>query len=203
MSSRDAILASIRANLPKLERPLPAVPKFEENAPADLVEAFGKALARMGGRLITPDPAGDGRACIWGLIEHSRLVCSAAPEVRGEFDSATAVDPRVLADVDHAVVRACCGVAETGSVLLTDQDLKVNALAYLAQHLIVLLDPADIVVNIHSAYARPEFRERRYAVFHSGPSATADIEGVLILGAQGVRSLSVLLVPRKGEPNQA
>jgi len=66
----------------------------------------------------------------------------------------------------------------------------------ISQHLIVLLDPADIVVNIHSAYARPEFRERHYAVFHSGPSATADIEGVLILGAQGVRSLSVLLVPR-------
>jgi L-lactate dehydrogenase complex protein LldG len=53
-----------------------------------------------------------------------------------------------------------------------------------------------IVVNMHSAYARPEFRQRRYAVFHSGPSATADIEGVLILGAQGVRSLSVLLAPR-------
>ena len=122
----------------------------------------------------------------------------------GEFDLATVVYPRALADVDHAVVRACCGVAETGSVLLTDQDLKVNALAYLAQHLIVLLDPADIVVNIHSAYARPEFRERRYAVFHSGPSATADIEGVLILGAQGVRSLSVLLVPRNsGEFDQA
>jgi L-lactate dehydrogenase complex protein LldG len=49
---------------------------------------------------------------------------------------------------------------------------------------------------MHSAYARPEFRERRYAVFHSGPSATADIEGVLILGAQGVRSLSVLLWPK-------
>lgn len=203
MSSRDAILASIRSNLPKLDRPLPALPKFEDVLSADLTEAFGKALARMGGRLVTPDPADDGRTSIWGLIEHSRLVCSAAPEVRGEFDLATAVDPRVLADVDHAVVRACCGVAETGSVLLTDQDLKVNALAYLAQHLIVLLDPADIVVNIHSAYARPEFRERRYAVLHSGPSATADIEGVLILGAQGVRSLSVLLVPRNpGEPDQ-
>jgi L-lactate dehydrogenase complex protein LldG len=66
----------------------------------------------------------------------------------------------------------------------------VNALAYLAQHLIVLLDPADIVVNIHSAYARPKFRERRYAVFHSGPSATADIEGVLILGGAG-RALAI------------
>jgi len=204
MSSRDAILASIRSNLPKIDRPLPALPEFDDGPSADLTEAFGKALARMGGRLLTPDPADDGRACIWGLIEHSWLVCSATPEVAGEVDLAKVADPRALADVDHAVVRACCGVAETGSVLLTDHDLKVNALAYLAQHLIVLLDPTDIVVNIHSAYARPEFRERRYAVFHSGPSATADIEGVLILGAQGVRSLSVLLAPRNASvPDQA
>ena len=146
--------------------------------------------------MVDPDIAGDTWTCIWGLLEHSRLICSATPKVSGELDLAKAVYPRTLADVDHAVVRASCGVAETGSVLLTDRDLKVNALAYLAQHLIVLLDPADIVVDIHSAYARPQFRERPYPVFHSGPSATADIEGVLILGAQGVRSLSVLLVPR-------
>ena len=196
MSSRDAIFASIRSNLPKLDRPLPTLPKFDDLPPTDLTEAFGKALARMGGRLIAPGPSSDAATAIRALLQPSRLVCSAAPEVRGEFDLATAGDPRVLADIDHAVVRACCGVAETGSVLLTDRDLKVNALAYLAQHLIVLLDPADIVANMHSAYARPEFREHRYAVFHSGPSATADIEGVLILGAQGVRSLSVLLVPR-------
>jgi L-lactate dehydrogenase complex protein LldG len=179
-----------------MDRPLPAVPKFEDNPPADLLEAFGKTLTHMGGRMVTPDPPGDMRTCICGLLEHSRLVGSATPEIRGEFDLAAVADPRALADVEHAVVRASCGVAETGSVLLTDQDLKVNALAYLAQHLIVLLDPADVVINIHSAYSRPEFRERHYAVFHSGPSATADIEGVLILGAQGVRSLSVLLVPR-------
>ena len=146
MSSRDAIMASIRTNLPKLERPLPAVPKFADDPPADLVEAFAKALTRMGGRMITPDPADDVWASIRALLEQSRLVCSATSEIRGGLDLATVVAPRVLADVDHAVVRARCGVAETGSVLLTDQDLQVNALAYLAQHLIVLLDPADIVV---------------------------------------------------------
>jgi L-lactate utilization protein LutC len=29
-----------------------------------------------------------------------------------------------MAEVDHAVVRAACGVAETGSVLLTDQGVR-------------------------------------------------------------------------------
>jgi L-lactate dehydrogenase complex protein LldG len=197
MSSRDAILASIRSNLPKLDRPLPMVPKFDADPPADLIGAFGNALKRMGGRLLDPDPGGDATAPVRALLADSHLVCSAAPEIAGTLDLADVADPRTLADVDHAVVRASCGVAESGSVLLTDGDLKVNALAYLAQHLIVLLDPGDIVVNLHGAYARPEFRERHYAVFHSGPSATADIEGVLILGAQGVRSLSVLLLPRK------
>jgi L-lactate dehydrogenase complex protein LldG len=197
MSSRDAILASIRSNMPKLDRPLPAVPKFDADPPADLVEAFGNALKRMGGWLLDPDPAGDALAPVRARLAGSHLVCSATPELEGVLDLADVVDPRGLADVDHAVVRACCGVAETGSVLLTDRDLKVNSLVYLAQHLIVLLDPADIVVNLHHAYARPEFREHLYAVFHSGPSATADIEGVLIQGAQGVRSLSVLLLPRR------
>jgi L-lactate dehydrogenase complex protein LldG len=124
-----------------------------------------------------------------------KVVCSTAPEIAGNRDIGVGA-PQELADVDFAIVRAAFAVAETGSVLFSESELHVNALAYLAQHLIVLLDPADIVVNIHHAYRRPEFRSRRYASFHTGPSATADIEGVLIHGAQGVRSLSVLPVPR-------
>lgn len=81
-------------------------------------------------------------------------------------------------------------------MLLSDTNLHVNAVAYLAQHLIVLLDPADIIVNLHHAYRRPEFQDQRYVSIHTGPSATADIEGVLIHGAQGVRSLSVLPIAR-------
>jgi malate dehydrogenase (oxaloacetate-decarboxylating)(NADP+) len=37
-----------------------------------------------------------------------------------------------------------------------------------------LVDPADIVINLHHAYRRPEFRDSPYAAFHTGPSATAD-----------------------------
>ena len=195
MSSRERILAAVRENLPKCGRDLPTVPLFDVAAPSSLVEAFCEAMQRMGGRVLEAASGSDPLAPVSAILKSSRLVCSATPEISGECNLDDLVDPRTLAGVDHAVVRASFGIAETGSVLLADQNLKVNALAYLAQHLIVLLDPGEIVPNLHAAYARPEMRAYAYAAFHSGPSATADIEGVLVQGAQGVRSLAVLLAP--------
>ena len=192
MSSRDDIFASIRGNLPRVDRPLPAVPMFDGSPAESLLEAFKKSLHRMGGIFLDPPASGDMLVPVRAKIAGGKIVCSTVPEIAGNRDIATVNNPQDLADVDFAIVRASFGVAETGSVLLSDADLHVNAVAYLAQHLIILLDPADIVVNLHHAYRRPEFRDRHYASFHTGPSATADIEGVLIHGAQGVRSLSVL-----------
>jgi L-lactate dehydrogenase complex protein LldG len=196
MSSRDTILASIRANRPQVDRPLPPVPLFDDNAPASLIETFKQNLHRMGGVFLDAPASDDRLAPIRAKLAAARIVCSTVPELTGNRDIAGIVAPQELADVDYAIVRAAFAVAETGSVLLSDAELHVNAVAYLAQHLIVLLDPADIVVNLHHAYRRPEFRDRHYASFHTGPSATADIEGVLIHGAQGVRSLSVLPLAR-------
>jgi L-lactate dehydrogenase complex protein LldG len=201
MSSRDMILASIRKNLPQVERPLPPVPLYDDRPAVSLVEAFAANLERMGGTLLHPPVSGSPRDVVREKIASAKVVCSTVPECAGNRDIATVEATQDLADVDVAIVRASFAVAETGSVLLSDRNLRVNALAYLAQHLIVLLDPADIVVNLHHAYHRPEFRKRHYASFHTGPSATADIEGVLIHGAQGVRSLSVLLVETAGTSN--
>ena len=201
MSSRDDILASIRANLPRVDRPLPYVPAFDDDPPTSLLAAFKASLHRMGGMFLDPPAAGDILAPVRAKIAGAKIVCSMVPEITSNRDIADLAALRDLADVDFAIVRACFAVAETGSVLLSDADLRVNGVAYLAQHLIVLLDPADIVVNLHHAYRRPEFRDKHYACFHTGPSATADIEGVLIHGAQGVRSLSVLPIPRPaGDP---
>jgi len=196
MSSRDDILASLRKNLPRLDRPLPVVPFFDDTPPASLLAVFKENLHRMGGIFLDPPASGDTLASVRAKIADANVVCSTVPEIAGNRDIASVGQPQDLADVDLAIVRASFAVAETGSVLLSDADLHVNAVAYLAQHLIVLLDPTDIVVNLHHAYRRPEFRDRHYASFHTGPSATADIEGVLIHGAQGVRSLSVLPIAR-------
>jgi L-lactate dehydrogenase complex protein LldG len=207
MSSREKILSAIRANRPKLERPLPEIPLFDESRPATLLAIFKSSLERMGGIFLDPPVAGDALQTLRDKIAGAKVVCSVVPELDGNRNIAQVNSPAELADVDYTIVRASFAVAETGSVLLSEDDLHVNAVAYLAQHLIVLLDPADIVVNLHHAYRRAEFRVGHYASFHTGPSATADIEGVLIHGAQGVRSLTVLPLARdaskRAVPNSA
>ncbi|HUL67205.1 MAG TPA: LUD domain-containing protein [Burkholderiaceae bacterium] len=188
--TRAEVLARIRANQP-VPMPLPDIPVFERGSGAAL-EAFAANLARMGGVFADADVTGDLGAFIARTYPDAVVVCSAVSEVDGTRRVEDVRAPSQLDDVDVGVVRALLGVAETGSVLLTEAQLKVNALGFLSQHLLVLLDPAAIVPDLHHAYRHPAFFTSRYAVFLTGPSATADIEGVLVHGAQGVRSLTVV-----------
>ena len=198
-ASREGTLAAIRANRPKGDFPLPPLPAFAPLVEGDLVTAFGERLERMGGRMVRAGDGPDALAPVREKLSAAEVVASAVPEVAGNRDLASVEKPGDLEDVDVAVVRAAFGISETGSVLFTERELVVNSVAYLAQHLIVLLDPVDILDTVQTAYRRPEFADSAYAVLHTGPSATADIEGVLIHGAQGVRSLTVVLVPHRGE----
>jgi L-lactate dehydrogenase complex protein LldG len=153
----------------------------------------------MGGLFV--DAPGDRSldALIRERFPDARVVCSAAPEVAGTRRIGEVGDPAGLDDVDVGVVRAQFGVAETGSVFLTETDFGISALGFLSQHLVVLLDPGAIVPNLHHAYRHRGFIEAKYAVLLTGPSATADIEGILVRGAQGIRSLSVIPAPARHE----
>ncbi len=203
MSDRDEILRAVR-NHAMTPVPRPELPDFADRYPAT-PEAFGVSLAIMGGiwdESLINAPSNGGPAdyaalsgYIRGLFPAGGVFCSA---VRG-IDGDLAIGPDTPAGaVDHVevgIVRAKFGVAETGSIWLSEAECPVNALGYLAQHLVVLLSVKDILPNLHAAYRRAEFSTARYSVLMSGPSATADIEGVLIRGAQGVRSLRVIGLP--------
>ena len=93
------------------------------------------------------------------------------------------------------LVRSPLGVAETGSVLLTEKELRVNTIGFLALDIVILLDPKNIVENIHDAYQHPAFREAKYAVLMTGPSGSADIAGTTVHPAQGVTTLAVIMWP--------
>ncbi|MDF0604760.1 lactate utilization protein [Neisseriaceae bacterium TC5R-5] len=194
-NSRDAILSKLRA-VPRQPRDLPAVPMFDSHLPPAL-ETFKSNLTLMGGQWCDAPADGDLDALIQRHFPDAKVICSAVPEVTGTRRLADVRQPQELEDVDVGVVRPVFAVAETGSIWLSETQYQINALGYLPQHLIALLDPADIVGNLHHAYHRPEFLSAHYSVLMTGPSATADIEGVLVRGAQGIRSLLVIPICRK------
>ncbi len=196
MNSRERILQTVKRNQPPATE-LPEVPLFDPELPTPWRQ-FGESLERMGGKLMELASDDDFASALKAIHPDAKVICSATPEVQGTRQLGDLKAPRDLNDVDVGVVRAAFGVAETGSVFLSDVDLGVRALGYLPQHLVVLLDPTDVVGNLHQAYHRHEFAAASYAVLMTGPSATADIEGVLIHGAQGVRTLSVVARPVPG-----
>jgi L-lactate dehydrogenase complex protein LldG len=193
MSAREEMLAAVRDRLPVVP-PLPHVPDFT-SATGDLVSAFTAALERLDGKVVIAPPAGI-QSWLASAFPDARRICSATGEVAGNVGLAAFSDWAAPADLDVTVVRTPLGVAETGSVLLTEKELAVTTAAVLARHLVVLIDPGDIVANLHVAYRHPAFEEAAYAVLLSGPSGSADIGGVTVHPAQGVTTLTAVLSPR-------
>jgi L-lactate dehydrogenase complex protein LldG len=194
-TSREAILNAIRFNLPKTQVEHPRIPVFSRPS-GRLKPVFEGHLREAGGAAHDVASAPGAEAKLRELHPGAKVVCSAVPEIAGTRRVQTVHDPHELADVDVGVVRSEFGVAESGAVWLTQEDLVVDALGMLSQHLIVLLDPEEIVADMHEAYRRVRLNETAFGCFMMGPSATADVEATLVHGAQGARSLSVFFLPR-------
>ena len=192
MSAREDILAAVRDRLPVVP-PLPNVPDFASGT-EDLVSQFAAALERLDGDVVTAPPSGI-QSWLPTAFPDARRICSATAEVTGNVDPSGFSDWAAPADVDVTVVRTPLGVAETGSILLTERELEVTTAAVLPRHLVVLIDPRDIVENIHVAYRHPA-EDAAYVVLLSGPSGSADIGGVAVHPAQGVTTLTAVLSPR-------
>ena len=193
MTAREAVLSAVRKNLPRPAVPLPELPAFP-GAGVPLLRRFREQLELMGGRGFEVASAAAARSKLAELFPTAAVVCSAVPEIPGTRSARDVTDPHALNDVEVGVVRSPLGVAEAGAVWLTQGELVVNALAVLSQHLVVLLDPAAVVGTMHDAYDRIDLSASPYGAFLAGPSATGDIEGVIIHGAQGARSMTVLFL---------
>lgn len=192
--SREVVLGAIRSNLQKQQVDHPRIPLFQR-PDGPLKPEFERHLQQAGGASYNVGSVSEAEAKLIALHPGVKVVCSAVPEIAGTRRVETVHDPHELADVDVGIVRAQFGIAETGAIWLTQEDLVVNALAVLSQHLIVLLDPEQIVSDMHEAYRRVRLDETAFGCFMMGPSATADVEATLVHGAQGARSLNILFLP--------
>ncbi len=200
MNSRENILQTTRNNQPG-PRELPTVPTFHVEAALDLRKNFIAALKELTGEVIT-DPPADLDSFLKKRFPDAKTICSAVPEYAGNSKPEDFTRWSDAARIDVTVVRSPLGVAETGSVLLSEEEFRVNTIGFLAHDIVILLDPADIVENIHDAYRHPHFRDKAYSLLMSGPSGSADIGGVTVHPAQGVMTLTVIFWPRTQRQRQ-
>jgi L-lactate dehydrogenase complex protein LldG len=189
--SRNTILDAVRGNQPATQ-PMPAIPHFHTNTSADLVATFCESIARMAGVVVAEDLP-DLDSFLRANFPNAKVICSATPEYVGTIKPASLNHWSEASTIDVCILRSPMGVAETGSILLSDIELQVNTIAFLAHDLVVLLDPKHIVGNIHDAYEHPYFKLRPYSVLMTGPSGSADISGITVHPAQGVKTLTVIL----------
>ena len=194
MSFRDAILQNVRNNQPP-SRELPVVPKFHSEQSVDLKEQFVAALKELSGEVVSEPPA-DFERFLRKRFPDAKVICSTVLEYAGNRVPEDFTSWSDASSIDVTIVRSPLGVAETGSVLFSEEEFRVNTIGVFAHDIVILLDPADIVENIHDAYCHPHFRDKAYSLLMSGPSGSADIAGTTVHPAQGVMTLTVVFWPR-------
>ena len=195
MTARDEMLAALRRSAPR-ETPLPDLSRLGVRY-ADAAAQFAQALAGVGGTCLrVPDAVAAARAVAeLPVRQAARRIVSLVPRVeQGNVDLAALEEPRALEGLDLAVLPGELAVAENGAVWLDARQLAHRAVFVITEHLALVVDAAALVNDMHEAYARLADRPVGYGLFISGPSKTADIEQALVIGAQGARSCTVLLV---------
>ena len=198
MSAREQILARVRAASGHAS---PAPAAFVPSARRSDFTAFAQLLVAAGGEAHGPFSAGELAARVADLCRAwsggVRVLATDAAFARlgdGPWQPvSTEADPHTLADVSVAILCGAFGVAENGAIGLDGREAKPRALPVLCERLILLLDTSTIFPDMHAALAGlPDGAlAQHHFTFVAGPSKTADIEGVLVLGAHGPRELAV------------
>lgn len=155
---------------------------------------FMNMTKSVGGSAIDVENGRDVNELIRELFPDAKEIASNLPEITIATRNPDEVGrARDLNGTDVGIIRGEFGVAENACVWIPQQ-MKEKAVMFIAENLVILLAKSQIVNNMHEAYKRINFNDYGYGTFISGPSKTADIAQVLVMGAQAARSATVLLL---------
>ena len=196
MSNKDDILKKYRANV-REKFDMPDLSDIKAITYPNPLVQFVKMSEMVGGQVIEVDPGRDINVLIRELFPDAKEIASNLPEITiATRNPDTVGRARDLNGTDVGIIRGQFGVAENGCIWIP-QTMKEKAVCFISENLIILLPKSQIVNNMHEAYKRIEFDKEYdgYGTFISGPSKTADIAQVLVMGAQAARSATILLLP--------
>lgn len=186
MSSRDNILASING-IALEPKALPEIPDFQ--ILGEITETFIQSILGNKGEVSSKEEFE-----AWLPETKFSKIISLSAHFPDFSTLSLPEDPHELEDLELAILDGQFGVAENGAIWLEDANLRLRALPFITEHLVLVLNRKDLVETMHRGYDRIGSAESGFGVFIAGPSKTADIEQSLVVGAHGAKSLRVVLL---------
>lgn len=201
-SAREQILSKVhsalapipnRAAMPDWDSELAVVRGIVDNR--DPVELFAERIALVSGRashsideIVAVLRQGGWMRGYCDPVLWPRFKSSFGPD----FQVSTEYDRTKVDECDFGITRASAGIAETGTIVLDDTTTS-RRLAALAPwvHIAVLAKSKIYLTLTDAAQALPADPN---VIWVTGPSKTADIEGILIEGVHGPGVQYALLV---------
>ena len=191
MSSKEEILSKIKKNIrERYDKPADITDYMRY---PDKLQQFISISKAVGGNVVEMKPDDDINTLVRSLFPAAKTIASNLPDVNIATINPDEVEkPQDLNRTDLAIIKGELGVAENGCIWIP-QNVKEKVVYFISEELAIVLDKNEIVNTMHEAYEKIQFNDYGFGTFISGPSKTADIEQALVMGAQGARSVTVIL----------
>lgn len=176
--ARENILARVRRAL-RQPAPPPAAPRGTPIWPAmdEPFATFQREFTAVKGEIVTDLPA---------FLSGFTKIASALPDIAGNSTPAEA---------ELGVTGCDCLIARTGSIALATRSAGGRLMSVLPATHLVVARRAQVVPELADALALWQSRYGQgwpsQLVIVTGPSRTADIEKILVMGAHGPKRLAV------------
>lgn len=215
-TDRDRMLAGIRAGIARsatrdAEKPVPLVPKRGQLTGRALVEMFRKQAEAASATVIEVAGAGEVPAAIADYLKGrnlpARLRLAPDSRIAGlDWKSQPLLETSTGASDGtdtSSVTPVLAGVAETGTLVVHSGAATPNTLHFLPETHIAVVFADELVGTYEEAWSR--LRKQlggdlsggtipRTVTLVTGPSRSADIGKILLMGAHGPKRLHIVLV---------
>jgi L-lactate dehydrogenase complex protein LldG len=191
---REAILSRVRGALAPLRERAP-LPGYDAEiavmrnliAGRDLIEVFAERTKRVNGLAFTDVPAvvAHLRAGKWlrGYCDPALWPQLAPHFAGGDFVIEQEFDRTRIDDYAFGITRGAAAIAESGTIVLNDATTSRRLAALAPWVHIAVIDRAKVFADLPQAVAA--LGVDRNIIWCTGPSKTADVEGILIEGVHG------------------